>query len=56
VGVPNIRKLFLFKCVCGFFVDAVVLFYRDDVTFGLWMLLFGSLLTFLSQHILAIGN
>jgi uncharacterized membrane protein len=44
--VPKIRKLFLFNCVCGFFIDAVVLFFLDDVTLGLWMVLFGSLLTF----------
>jgi len=27
---------------------------HNDITLGLWMLLFGSLLTFLWQHILAV--
>ena len=44
--VPEIRRIFLFNCVCGFFIDAVVLFFREDVTLGLWVLSFRSLLTF----------
>ena len=44
--VPEIRRLFLFNIVCGFFIDVVVLFSRDDVTLDLWMLSFRSLLTF----------
>ena len=44
--VPEIRRLFLFNYVCGFLIDSVVLFSRNDVTFGLWMLSFRSLLTF----------
>jgi len=43
VWVPKIMKLFLFNCVCGFFADAVVLFFLDDVTLGLWLLSSGSL-------------
>ena len=46
VWVPETKRLFLFNCVCGFFIDAVVLFSRYDVTLSLWMLSFGSLLTF----------
>jgi hypothetical protein len=44
--VPKFRKLFIFNYVCGFFIYAVVLFFCDDVTLGLWMVSFGSLLTF----------
>ena len=44
--VPEIRRLFLFNDVCGFFIDAVVLFSLNDVTLSLWMLSFRSLLTF----------
>ena len=44
--VPESRRLFLFDYVCGFFIDAVLLFSRNDVTLCLWMLPFGSLLTF----------
>jgi len=43
VWVPKIMKLNLFNRVCGFFVDAVVLLFLDDVTLGLWLLSFGSL-------------
>ena len=31
-------------------------YFRNDVTLGLWMVSFGSLLTFLWRHVLAIGN
>jgi len=47
VWVPKIRNLLLFNCVCGFFIDAMVLFFCDDVTLKLWMLSFESLLIFL---------
>ena len=40
VCVPGIRRKFLFNCVCGFFIDIMVLFSRNDVTLGLWMLSF----------------
>ena len=43
--VSEIRRLFLCNYVCGFFIDAVVLYSRNDVTLGLWMLSFRSLLT-----------
>jgi len=56
VWVPKIRNLLLFNCVCGFFIDAMVLFFCDDVTLKLWMLSFESLLIFLWGHILGIGN
>ena len=36
--VPEIRRLFLFNYICGFFIDAMVLFSRNEVTLGLWML------------------
>jgi hypothetical protein len=30
--VPKIRELFLFNCICGFFIDAVVLYsLRRDI-------------------------
>jgi len=45
-GAKRLRDSFYFNCVCGFVIDAVVLFFRNDVTLGLWMLSFGSLLTF----------
>jgi hypothetical protein len=32
----EIRKLFLFNCICRFFIHAVGLFFRDSVTLGLW--------------------
>jgi len=44
--VPEIGRLFLFNNICGFFNDAVVLFSRNEVKLGLWMLSFRSLLTF----------
>jgi hypothetical protein len=43
---PEMKTLFLFNYVCGFFIDAVVLFSSNDLTLGLWMLSFGSLLNF----------
>jgi hypothetical protein len=46
VWVSEIIRLFLLNYVCGFFTDAVVLFSRNDVTLGPWMLSFRSLLTF----------
>jgi hypothetical protein len=46
VWVSEIRRLFLFKYVCGFFINAVVLFSRNDVTLGLCMLSFRRLLSF----------
>jgi hypothetical protein len=46
VWVPEIKRVFLFNCVCGFFIDAVVLFSRNDLTLSLWMLSLKRLLTF----------
>jgi len=36
---------YFYLTVCGFFVDAVVLFFHDNIALGLWMLSFGRLLT-----------
>ena len=46
--VPEIRRLFLFtyEYVCGLSIDIVVLFSRNDLKLGLWMLSFRCLLTF----------
>jgi hypothetical protein len=38
VRVPKIRKLFLFNYVCGFYIDALNLFSRNDVTLGPFLL------------------
>ena len=46
VWVTEIRRLFVFHNIRGLLIDAVVLFSRTDVTLGLWMLSFKSLLTF----------
>ena len=46
VWVPETRRLFLFNFVCGFFIDAVVLFSSNDVTLGPWMLSLRNWLTF----------
>jgi len=50
-GYQKLGKPFLFNYICGFFIDTVVLFSHNDVTLGLWMLSFGSLLTFLWRHL-----
>ena len=36
VWVPKIRNLLLFNCLCGFFIDAMVLFFCEAMDVIVW--------------------